>query len=46
VDSIHNAGLSVNPWTVDEPADIARMIDLGVDGIITNTPDRVVTART
>jgi glycerophosphoryl diester phosphodiesterase len=46
VDSIHNVGLSVNPWTVDEPADIARMIDLGVDGIITNTPDRVVTART
>lgn len=45
VDSIHDAGLAVNPWTVDEPADIKRIVDLGVDGIITNTPDRVVSAR-
>lgn len=46
VDLVHAAGIAVNPWTVDEPADIKRMIDLGVDGIITNTPDRVRAART
>lgn len=45
VDAIHAAGLAVNPWTVDEPADIARVIGLGVDGIITNTPDRIPTPR-
>ena len=26
-------------WTVNKPADIARMIDLGVDGIISDHPD-------
>ena len=35
------AGLQVFVWTVNDPADIARMIDLGVDGIITDYPGRV-----
>lgn len=34
-------GLSVVVWTVNEPADMARLIDLGVDGIITDYPDRL-----
>lgn len=29
-------------WTVNEPADIQRMFDLGVDGIISDYPDRVI----
>jgi len=33
------AGLKVVVWTVNEPGDIARMIDLGVDGIISDYPD-------
>ncbi|MCH7789402.1 MAG: glycerophosphodiester phosphodiesterase [Acidobacteria bacterium] len=32
------AGLAVNVWTVDEPDRIAALVELGVDGIITNDP--------
>jgi glycerophosphoryl diester phosphodiesterase len=34
-------GLKVVVWTVNEPRDITRMIDLGVDGIISDYPDRL-----
>ena len=34
-------GLKVVVWTVNEPADMASLIDLGVDGIITDYPDRL-----
>lgn len=34
----HAAGVKVNPYTVDREADIRRMIDLGVDGLISNYP--------
>jgi glycerophosphoryl diester phosphodiesterase len=37
----HEAGLKVYPWTVDEPDDIARMKECGVDGIISNYPERL-----
>jgi len=35
------AGLAVIPWTVNEPADIRRVLELGVNGIISDYPDRV-----
>jgi glycerophosphoryl diester phosphodiesterase len=35
------AGIKVVPWTVNEPADMTRMIDLGVDGMISDYPDRL-----
>jgi glycerophosphoryl diester phosphodiesterase len=34
-------GLFVIPWAVNEPADMARLIDAGVHGIITDYPDRL-----
>jgi glycerophosphoryl diester phosphodiesterase len=32
--------LRVVPWTVNQPADMARLVDWGVDGLITDYPDR------
>ena len=37
----HELGLKVIVWTVNEPEDIMKMLDLGVDGIISDRPDRV-----
>jgi glycerophosphoryl diester phosphodiesterase len=34
----HRAGLRVQPWTVNDPDAARRLIDLGVDGIITDDP--------
>jgi glycerophosphoryl diester phosphodiesterase len=34
-------GIKVIPWTVNERSDMARLIGLGVDGIITDYPDRL-----
>ncbi|MHB8135884.1 MAG: glycerophosphodiester phosphodiesterase [Anaerolineaceae bacterium] len=34
----HDLGRKVNVWTVNDPADILRMADLKVDGIITDNP--------
>jgi len=32
-------GLKINTWTTDDPAEMKRLCDLGVDAIITNKPD-------
>jgi glycerophosphoryl diester phosphodiesterase len=37
----HRAGMSVIPWTIDDPATMSSLIDAGVDGIITDYPDRL-----
>ncbi|MFD2206958.1 glycerophosphodiester phosphodiesterase [Kiloniella antarctica] len=34
----HKEGLKVIPWTVNDPKDISALIDMGVDGIITDYP--------
>ncbi|MFT5143970.1 MAG: glycerophosphoryl diester phosphodiesterase [Rhodothermales bacterium] len=36
---LHEAGMRVIPWTVNDEATMRRLIDLGVDGLITDYPD-------
>jgi glycerophosphoryl diester phosphodiesterase len=38
-------GIPVIPWTVNQVADIRRMLDWGVEGIISDYPDRVIELR-
>lgn len=41
VSSAHGRGLKVYPWTVNKPGDIAKAKAMGVDGIISDYPERV-----
>ncbi|WP_147915798.1 glycerophosphodiester phosphodiesterase [Ruania zhangjianzhongii] len=41
VQRMHEAGLKTYPWTANEPADWAALVAAGVDGIITDRPDRL-----
>ena len=36
----HRRGWAVNVWTVDEEKDVAHAIEIGVDALVTNFPDR------
>jgi glycerophosphoryl diester phosphodiesterase len=41
VDRAHAAGLKVIPWTVNDRPTMEKLIDDGVDGLITDFPDRL-----
>jgi glycerophosphoryl diester phosphodiesterase len=44
IDVAHGAGLAVKVWTVNERADIDRLLGWGVDAIISDRPDIAVDA--
>ena len=41
VDEAHAAGMRIIPWTVNDIATMDRLISFGVDGLITDFPDRL-----
>lgn len=42
VDAAHGRGLEVHAWTINEIPDMERLVALGVDGLITDYPDRLM----
>ena len=38
VKAAHRGGLAVHVWTIDDPAQMEFLLDLGVDGIMTDRP--------
>ncbi len=39
VRSAHEAGLAVNVWTINDPDRMQQLVEIGVDGLITDVPD-------
>ena len=40
----HDSGLEIHVWTINEAAEIDRLLDLGVDGIMSDAPGLITTA--
>ena len=41
----HRHGVEVHVWTVNDPADMRRLVAMGVDGIVTDRADSLAGAR-
>lgn len=42
IESAHKLNLQVHVWTINKPEDMQRLIELGVDGIMTDYPDKLL----
>lgn len=44
IGKLHELGLAIDFWTVNEPEEATRLVSLGADGIMTDDPARIVPA--
>jgi glycerophosphoryl diester phosphodiesterase len=42
VETAHKLNLKVHVWTINKPEDMQRLLEMGVDGIMTDYPDRLL----
>lgn len=42
IEGAHSRNMDVHAWTINEVEDMQRLLDLGVDGLITDYPDRAL----
>ena len=41
IEAVHRAGKQIHVWTINDTAQMAQLLDMGVDGIITDRADRL-----
>lgn len=42
VNAVHQSGLAIHPFTVNEPAEFSSLLNMGVDGVFTDKPDLII----
>ncbi|MBK7705753.1 MAG: glycerophosphodiester phosphodiesterase [Acidobacteria bacterium] len=45
IEKAHKLNLQIHVWTINDPGEMKRLIDLGVDGIMTDYPERLLSLR-